>query len=75
MDGRRLDILLCAVVGVKNNRDAVCWCDCSDVVGCCDSTRNASLLLAIGNTLSGKVGSTALGDLEDERCLGVACSF
>lgn len=43
--------LLCAVVGVQNDRNTVGGSNAADVVSSCDGTGNGSLLIAVGNTL------------------------
>jgi hypothetical protein len=36
-----------AVVGVEDNGDAVDWCYAPDVVGCCNGSSNAGLLVLV----------------------------
>ena len=43
--------LLCAVIGVKDDRDAVGGSNGADVVGCGNSTGDGCLLLVILDTL------------------------
>ena len=61
--------LLRAVIGVKDYGDAVGWCYLADVVCCRDSSSNGSLLVLVVDTLSRKVGSASLRELEDDGCL------
>lgn len=69
--------LLGAVVGVQDDGDAVDGGNGTDVVGGGNGTGHGSLLLvgAVGNALSGEVGSTSLGGLEDDGRLGIPGSF
>lgn len=64
--------LLGAVVGVEDDGDAVGGRDGADVVGRGDGAGNGGGLVAVGDALAGKVGSTALRGLQDDGGLGVA---
>lgn len=46
--------------------------DGADVVGGGHSTSDGCLLAVVGKALSGKVGGTTLGDLQNNRCFDVA---
>lgn len=63
--------LLGAVVGVEDNGDVVGGGDGTDVVGGGNGTGDGGLLVLVGHTLTGEVGSTAVGELEDDGRLGV----
>ena len=69
--------LLGAVVRVENDGDSVGGSDSSDESGSGNGTSNRGLLLVgvVLDTLSGPKGSTSLGDLEDNRGLGVTSSL
>lgn len=67
--------LLGAVVGVKDNGDTVGRGDGTDVVGTSNGTGNGGLLVGVGDTLTGEVGSTTVGHLEDDGRLGIAGSL
>jgi len=67
--------LLGAVVGVKDNGDAVGGGNATDVVGGGNGTSDGSLLVLVGHTLTGEVSGTAVGELEDDGRLGVTGSL
>jgi hypothetical protein len=67
--------LLGAVVGVKDHGDAVGRGDGTDVVGTSNGTGNGGLLVGVGDALTGEVGGTAVGHLEDDGRLGIAGSL
>ena len=67
--------LLGAVVGVKDDRDAVGGSDGTDVVGSGDGTLYRGELVLVVDALAGEVGSATLGCLEDDGCLCIAGSF
>ena len=67
--------LLGAVVGVKDDGDTVGRGDGTDVVGTGNGTGNGGLLVGVGDTLTGEVGSTTVGHLEDDGRLGIAGSL
>lgn len=64
-----------AVVSVQDDRNAVDGGDTADVVGTGDGTSDRGLLLVVGSTLTGEVGSTTVGDLEDDGALLVTSSL
>lgn len=64
--------LLGAVVGVKNDGNAVGGSNGTDVVSSGDGTGNGGGLALIANTLTGEVSSTTLGDLQADGGLLVA---
>lgn len=51
---------------------SVFLCDGADVVGSGDGTCDGSLLLVVGEALSGEEGGASLGDLNDDGGLDVA---
>jgi len=57
------------MVGVQDDRDAVCRCNGPDVVRSCNGTSDRSFLVLVVNALAGEVGRTALRDLQDEGAL------
>lgn len=67
--------LLGAVVGVEDDGDVVCGSDGADVVGSGNGASDGSGLVAVGDALAGKVGSTALRGLQNDGRLGVAGSL
>lgn len=67
--------LLRTVVSVQHNRDAVQRSQSSDVVCSSDGASDAGFLVLVSDTLSGKVGCTALAGLEDDRAVLVASSL
>ena len=84
--------LLGAVVGVKDDGDAVGGSEGADEVGSSDRAGNGGGLVSVAHTLhlvsfdvtsrndyetylASKVGGTALGELEDDRGLGIAGSL
>lgn len=67
--------LLGAVVGVKDDWDAVCWSNSADVVCSSNGTSDGGLLVAVLDTLTGEVSGTTLGNLEDDWGLGVTGSL
>ena len=56
--------LLGAVVGVEDNGDTVRGSESANVVGSGNGSSNGSLLVAVCDTLTSKVGGTTLGELE-----------
>lgn len=52
--------LLGAVVGVKDDRDAVDGSNRADEVGGSNGTSDRGLLVGVGDTLAGEVGGTTL---------------
>lgn len=44
--------LLCAVISVQNDGNAVRWCNGTDVMGSGNTSGDGSLLFAIGDTLN-----------------------
>jgi hypothetical protein len=67
--------LLGAVVGVKNDWDAVCGRNGADVVGTSDSTLDRSALVLVVDALSGEVCGTTLAHLEDDGRLAIPCGL
>jgi hypothetical protein len=67
--------LLGAVVGVEDDRDAVCGSKRANVVGSSDGAGNGSALVTVANTLSGEEGSTTLRELKDDGGLSIAGSL
>ena len=67
--------LLGTVVGVQNDWDAVGWRNGSDVVGSSNGASDGGVLVGVGDTLTGKVGSTTLRGLQDDRSLVVSGGF
>lgn len=63
------------VVSVQNNWDTVGWSNGLDVVSSSDGTSDRSVLVSVGNTLTGKVSSTTLGSLQDDWGLVVTSSL
>lgn len=63
--------LLGAVVGVEDDGDTVGGGDAADVVGSGDTTGDGGVLAVVADTLTGEVGSTTVGDLEDDGGLVV----
>lgn len=69
--------LVGAVVGVYDDRDAIGRSNSTNVVGSSDGASDGGEL-GLGwvlDALASPEGSTALGDLEDDRGLGFACTF
>lgn len=64
--------LLGAVVGVQNDGDTIGRSDAADVVGGGNTTGDGGALAIVGQTLTGEVGGTTVGDLEDDRAFLVA---
>lgn len=60
---------------VRGDLHAVGGGDGADVVSGSDGTSDGSLLLVVGDTLSGEVGSSSLGDLKDDGSLVVTGGF
>jgi hypothetical protein len=67
--------LLGAVVGVEDDRDTVSGGDAADVVGSGDGASNGGLLVSVAHTLTGEVGSTTLGDLQNDGAVLITGSF
>lgn len=67
--------LLSAVIGVEDDRDAVDGSNAADVVSGSDTTGNGGLLAVIADTLSSKVGSTTLGELQNDRAVLITGGF
>lgn len=67
--------LLGAVVGVEDDGDTVGGGDAADVVGSGDTTSDRGVLAIVGDTLTGEVSGTTVGDLEDDGGLGVTGSL
>jgi hypothetical protein len=64
--------LLCAVIRVDDDWYAISWRDGSDVVSCCNGTRNGALLLVVLQAFTTEEGGSSLGDLEDDGSFGFA---
>lgn len=62
--------LLGAVISVKDDRDAILRGDGADVVGGGDSTGNGRGLVLVVDAFAAEVGSTSLGELEDDGGFG-----
>jgi hypothetical protein len=60
--------LLGAVVGVEDDRNAVCWSNGANIGGTGDATSNGGLLLAIGNTLLETVSVLSIYSLNLNLC-------
>jgi hypothetical protein len=67
--------LLGAVVGVKDDGDAVGGSNRTDVVASGNGTSDRGLLVLVGHTLTGEVSGTAVGELENDGRLGVTGSL
>jgi hypothetical protein len=67
--------LLGAVVGVKDDGDAVGGSNGTDVVSTSNGTGNGGLLVLVVDTLTGEVSGTAVGELENDGRLGVTGSL
>lgn len=67
--------LLGAVVGVKNDGDTVAGGNAADVVGSGNTTGNGGVLAVVAHTLTGEVGSTTVGQLQDDGAFLVASSL
>ena len=83
--------LLRAVIGVENDGDTIGGCDCADIMRGCNGSGNRGFLVLVADALlsvnpvsrkisrshhlAGKVCSTTLRCLEDDRSFGVAGSF
>ena len=67
--------LLGAVIRVHDNGDTISRGNGSDEESGSGGTSDGSLLVAVGKTLAGKVGSTTLRDLEDQGGLGITGSL
>ena len=61
--------LLGAVVGVQDDGNAIARGNAADVVGSGNTTGNGSVLTVVAHPLSGKVGSTTVGQLQDDGAL------
>ena len=64
--------LLGAVVGVQDDGNAVGRGDATDVVGGRNTTGNGGVLAVVADALTGEVGGTTVGDLEDDGAFLVA---
>lgn len=67
--------LLGAVVGVEDDGDTVAGSDATDVVGGGDTASDGGVLAVVGDTLTGEVSGTTVGDLEDDGGFGVTGSL
>jgi len=63
------------MVRVEYDRNSVCGCDRTDIVGGSNGTGYGSLLVAVGQTFTAKKGRAALRGLEDDGSFDIACAL
>ena len=64
--------LLCTVIRVENNGNAIGGCNGTHVEGASNGTGDGAFLLLVCDALPGEVGSPSIGELEDDRRLCVS---